>query len=107
MSARNIVVRNTAANRNDCVIHGHIMALWRRFRVQRYNQGPPRGDLVVWGGIAQERVGPVATHNRFGITHGYYKKYHFDERLRGTAPPAYPETHRYILIAWREVWPPE
>jgi hypothetical protein len=107
VSARDVIVDNTAPNRHDCVIHAHIMALWRRFRVEQYSSGPPRGDLVIWGGIAQERVGPVATFNQFGITHGYYKKYHFDERLRGSAPPAYPQTDRYILIAWEDVMPPE
>jgi hypothetical protein len=107
VAAQDVIVDMTAPNMRDCVIHGHVTALWMEFRAEGYNQGPPRGNLVVWGGIAQANTGPVGTFNRGIIEHGYAKRYHFDQRLMSKAPPGYPMTDRYILITWEDVWPPE
>ena len=102
VAAKNIIVANTAANRNDCEIHAHMLALWKSFKVEDYNQGAPRGDLTIWGGFAQYKVGAVGTFNKWGISTGYNKDYHFDGRLSGWSPPGYPETNRYVMVSWRE-----
>jgi hypothetical protein len=107
VSAQDVFVDLTAPNASDCVIHGHVMALWMEFQAERYNQGPPRGNLVVWGGIAQANTGPVGVFNSGVLRHGYSKRYHFDGRLMTQAPPGYPRTDRYTLVAWEDVWPPE
>jgi hypothetical protein len=108
ISSANVIVDITPANMRDCVIHGHVMALQHSLTAERYNQGPPRGDLVVWGGIAQENTGPVGAFNEYDIiVHGYTKDYHYDVRLNNDSPPWYPLTGRYYVASWEDVWPPE
>ncbi len=102
VASKDIVVADTQANRNDCEIHAHMLALWKSLEVENYNHGSPRGDLTIWGGFAQYKVGPVGTFNKWGPVSGYEKNYHFDPRLAGMSPPGYPETDRYITVAWRE-----
>ncbi len=102
VSAKDIIVADTTPNRNDCEIYAHMLALWKSFEVEDYNQGSPRGDLIIWGGAAQYSVGPVGTHNKWGPVSGYEKDYHYDTRLESSSPPSYPETNRYIRVAWRE-----
>jgi cytoskeletal protein CcmA (bactofilin family) len=109
IAAGDVIVDMTAPNMDDCVIHGHVMAMQHSLMAELYNQGPPRGDLVVWGGIAQENTGPVGAFNQYDIIeHGYTKDYHYDTRLRsGAAPPWYPLTGRYMIVSWEDVQPPE
>jgi cytoskeletal protein CcmA (bactofilin family) len=108
IAAGDVVVDMTGPNMNDCVIHAHVMALQSSFTVESYNQGPPRGDLVVWGGVVQEDPGPVGSFNHYDIiVHGYTKDYHYDPRLSTGAPPWYPQTGRYTVVSWQDVRPPE
>jgi hypothetical protein len=100
-----IIVMDNAANRDDCVIHGHLMAL-DNFTAQYYNSGSPRGDLVIRGGIVQGCRGPVGTGiisgNQVYILTGYAKDYSYDWRLRETPPPGYLLTGCYTRVAWRD-----
>jgi hypothetical protein len=100
-----IVVLNNAANSDNCVIHGHMMAL-DNFSAQYYNSGSPRGDLVVRGGIVQRCRGPVGTGyisgNQVLIMTGYAKDYCYDWRLRESPPPGYLLTGCYTRVAWRD-----
>jgi hypothetical protein len=109
IAAGDVIVDVTIPNMDDCVIHGHVMAMQHSLTAESYNQGPPRGDLVVWGGVAQENTGPVGAFNQYDIiVHGYEKDYHYDPRLStGAAPPWYPLTGRYIVVSWEDVQPPE
>jgi len=102
VAAKDIIVADTPANRHDCEIHAHMLALWKSFEVEHYNHGSPRGDLTIWGGFAQYKVGAVGTFNKWGQVSGYNKDYHFDSRLSGLSPPGYPETNRYIMVSWSE-----
>lgn len=105
VAAKDIIVADTPANGNDCEIHAHMLALWKSLEVENYNRGNPRGDLVLWGGFAQYKVGPVGTFNKWGPVSGYEKDYHFDPRLAGMSPPGYPQTDRYVLVRWTEESP--
>jgi hypothetical protein len=100
-----IVVMSNAANQNDCVIHGHMMAL-DNFNAQYYNSGDPRGDLVIRGGVVQRCRGPVGTGIISGsevyILTGYAKDYSYDWRLRAAPPPGYLLTGCYTRVAWRD-----
>ncbi|MBD3348550.1 MAG: DUF4900 domain-containing protein [Candidatus Eisenbacteria bacterium] len=102
VAAKDIIVADTWANRNDVEIHAHMLALWKSLKVEDYNQGSPRGDLTIWGGVAQYKRGPVGTFNKWGMSSGYNKDYHFDSRLSGWSPPGYPQTNRYIQVSWTE-----
>jgi hypothetical protein len=98
-----IIVADTTPNEDNCEIHAHMLALWKSFQVEDYNQGSPRGDLTLWGGFAQEKCGPVGTFGPWGLTHGYEKDYHWDTRLSLLSPPGYPATDRYIVVNWQEI----
>ncbi|MBD3368111.1 MAG: DUF4900 domain-containing protein [Candidatus Eisenbacteria bacterium] len=103
VSAKNIIVADNAANRNDCEIHAHMMALDESFTVENYQWGDPRGDLTVYGGFAQKRMGPIGTfYHGYGITSGYNKDYHFDRNMTTQSPPSYPQTDDYIVVDWEE-----
>jgi len=108
VSGKNVVVYDTPANLNDVEIHGHMIALDESFTARNYDSGPPRGELTIWGGFAQKKIGAVGI---FGsghvILHGYNKVYHFDRNLMINSPPGYPPTGRYILTLWEEISPPQ
>jgi Tfp pilus assembly protein PilX len=71
-----------AANR---YIYASIQTLQRSFWVQAYNKGTKRGDLVVFGSIAQRWRGIVGTSGTGGT--GYIKDYKYDQRLTNDVPP--------------------
>jgi hypothetical protein len=102
VSAKDIIVDNTTANQTDCEIHAHMLALNQSLTVESYTSGPVRGDLIIHGGFAQKKVGPVGQYNLAGLIHGYHKAYHYDPRLSGSSPPGYPATNRYVQVFWKE-----
>jgi len=104
VAERNVIISNTAPNRSDCRINGVLMALGTSISVEDYDSGWPRGTLSIWGGLIQKYRGPVG-QTRWGyIIHGYQKDYHYDARVTGRAPPAYPMTGQYEKLAWEETW---
>ena len=108
VSAGDVIVYDTPENLNNVEIHAHMIALDESFTARNYNSGPPRGDLTIYGGFAQKKIGAVGI---FGsghvILHGYNKVYHFDRNLMVNSPPGYPPTGRYILTLWEEISPPQ
>ncbi len=102
ISRNNIYVADNPANRNNCVIHGTLMALDRSFTVENYRSGPPRGVLEIVGGLVQKERGPVGTFSRWGGRTGYQKKYTYDSRFMTTAPPYYPVFSKNTIISWYE-----
>jgi len=107
VSETNIVVEDNYANRNDCTIHAHIMALGTSFEVENYKYGSPRGTLTVHGGIVQRYRGCVGSGRLNGDTitiyTGYAKSYHYDHRFDSVQPPGYLLTGKYYKLSWREV----
>jgi len=101
----NVIVSNNPANQRDCVIDASIMALGTSFTVQGYNEGQPRGKLVVWGSIAQSVRGPVGTFSGNTLRTGYSKDYHYDSRMSSSPPPFFPKAGMYVVEAWREISP--
>jgi len=91
----------------DETVMAAIMALNTSWTVENYNQGTPRGKLIVYGGIIQKQRGPVGTFNSYTgqIATGYEKDYSFDPRLLDNPPPAFPTTGQIEKIAWTELDP--
>ena len=59
----------------------------------------------MWGGLIQQYRGPVGTFNGSGqVATGYRKDYHYDPRVTGRTPPAFPLTGVYEKVAWSETW---
>jgi Tfp pilus assembly protein PilX len=107
VSERNVIISDNAANRSDCTIHAHVMALETSFTAQNYRSGSPRGTLTVHGGIIQKYRGGVGTgtirNGQVVISTGYAKNYHYDPRFDLVQPPGYLLTGKYYKLAWREV----
>jgi len=102
ISRNNVYVTDNAANQNDCVIHGTVMALNSKFQVENYSSGSPRGTLTILGGLVQDRRGAVGTFGYGGIRSGYQKNYVYDQRFLTRAPPFYPVFTRNTITAWYE-----
>lgn len=77
----------------DVRIHGSLMSSNGVVTVEDYNQGSPRGDVELLGGIIEEEYGPFGTFN--GSTgepsSGYGRSFTYDPRLAdGLSPPYFP-----------------
>lgn len=96
-----VIPRGAPANLR---IDGSIMAINRSFGVENWWEKPAKGKLTVYGGIIQANRGPVGTFNGNNGTKmsGYTKDYHYDPRLRGQTPPAFPTTGDYKTLVWQE-----
>ncbi len=109
VSDQNVIMWNSTANLDvaDETVMAAIMALNTSWTVQNYNQGTPRGKLVVYGGIIQKQRGAVGTFNSGtgAIVTGYQKAYSYDPRLLDNPPPAFPTTGQVEKIAWSEIDP--
>jgi hypothetical protein len=86
-----------------------IMALKYSFTVENYASGTPRGTLVLYGGLIQERRGPVGSYSGASgqLLTGYAKDYTYDPRLRDTPPPGFPTTGTVKKVSWEEIDPTE
>lgn len=69
-------------------IEGSIQTLQHSFYVQNFDVGTPQGTLTVLGSLAQKWRGVVGKNNG---TYGYTKDYRYDERLKYSAPPYFPQ----------------
>ncbi|NOY77760.1 MAG: DUF4900 domain-containing protein [Calditrichaeota bacterium] len=123
ISSKNIIVANTAANRDNVVIDAAILALGNSFTVEDYDSGYFRGTLTVWGSLSQKVRGPVGTFGGSGgggrggmggggmggggggssSQTGYLKDYHYDTRFESLVPPYYPTTGAYEVTSWKEI----
>lgn len=107
ISEANVVMASTAANLDsgDETVMASIMALGESFTAEDYASGSPRGKLKLYGGIIQERRGPVGTFSGSTTVSGYQKAYSHDLRLLDSPPPAFPTTGIIERISWQEIDP--
>ncbi|MFP3466305.1 hypothetical protein [Leifsonia sp. SIMBA_070] len=69
----------------DRTIYAAILSVGHTFMVQNYDIGAARGNLNIYGAIAQEYRGTVGT----AAGNGYIKNYNYDPRFKYTAPPKF------------------
>ncbi|MDH3251404.1 MAG: hypothetical protein OEM41_01360, partial [Ignavibacteria bacterium] len=102
----NVVVADNAANNSNCIIHASIFTRTGSFFAENLNTRPVAGELYVLGSIVQEERGEVVKMNAGGITHGFSKRYRYDDRLADPAvrPPYYPGFYvkTYAIRNWWE-----
>ena len=103
VSTHNIIVAYTMPNLNDVKINAALLALGTSFTVEYYQYGYPRGKLTLYGSLSQKVRGPVGTFNSSGVTTGYTKDYHYDNRFLNMSPPYFPITGQYEVYSWKEV----
>jgi hypothetical protein len=83
-------------------IHAAILSVQHTFMVQNTEvQSGDRGDLRVYGSIAQKFRGVVRWYS------GYSKDYEYDKKFRYTAPPKFltPASTTYGVSTWVEINP--
>jgi hypothetical protein len=107
-----VIVADTPPNATDCVIHAHVIAITNQgCIVENYNMGVPRGTLTLYGGVAQDKWGPVGLgyvmDGRLIVLTGYRRDFHYDPRLLEMMPPGYElilnQAGTYYRIAWRDL----
>lgn len=89
----------------DVTVEAAILALTKRFMVDRYDCGSKQGYLNVFGAIAQQTRGPVGTGGGSGT--GYLKNYVYDNRMKYRSPPRFlaPENSNWRLSTQLEQVP--
>ncbi len=92
---------NNPSNSANPTIDAAIFALGS-FTYEDYanntNNGNFKGYLNIMGSLTQSTRGAVGTLSPTG----YLKDYKYDSRFAYSAPPAFPGTNQYRVIAWRE-----
>ena len=104
LSERNIIVRADKNVKRDFYIDAILMALNGSFTVENYDSGIDRGELHVFGGIVQNKRGPVGQtktqtsggHSTQSHT-GYAKDYVYDAKLETMPPLNFPYTGKFII----------
>lgn len=113
LAMRNVLIDQSCPNNID--VFAHIIASGKStptdssdgsFWVTNYDKGSGRGELSVYGGIVQDKRGPVGTVNSSSGAQltGFKKNYTYDTRFADNPPPFYPTlTNEYQWKAWREI----
>jgi hypothetical protein len=78
-------------------IYAALLSTQHSVVVDNYNCGSPLGELNIYGAIAQNYRGIVATGNSKGVVTGYVKNYNYDDRLAVDEPP-------YFLAPLKAGW---
>ncbi|MDX1617700.1 MAG: hypothetical protein R3224_02865 [Balneolaceae bacterium] len=94
---------HTANGSKDLTIQASVMTLQGSFWVEKYNEGSPRGEIHLLGGLIMRQRGPVGTFSYgSGIQSGYSKNYKYDTRLLADIPPFFPRESPFSIVYWRD-----
>jgi hypothetical protein len=104
VAGNNVIFEDNAANNNNLIVDAVLMALNTSITAENYDTRPVSGTLTIWGGLIQKFRGPVGTTWNAVIQTGYRKDYHYDTRVTGRTPPAFPLTGTYEESNWEETW---
>jgi hypothetical protein len=101
---KDVIITENSANNDDINIHASIYTQKGGFTAQNYDDRAVSGEINLVGGIVQAIRKPVGTFDSHTqkITHGYSKRYKYDERLLALAPPYYPGTDKFEILSWYE-----
>jgi hypothetical protein len=106
IAENNVVVADNPANNSNCVIDASIFTRTGSFYAENYSTRPVAGELRVLGSIVQAVRGEVVKMSASGITHGFSKRYRYDDRLADPTfrPPYYPGFYvkTYAIRNWWE-----
>jgi hypothetical protein len=97
-----VLITENTANNNDININASIYVQNNGFGAEDYAGRPVSGKINLIGGIIQNTRKAVGTFSGTTITSGFSKQYKYDERFRVVAPPFYPGTGGYEILAWYE-----
>jgi len=95
-------ITNNTPNGSDINIHASIYSEKFGFGAQNYDTGSPRGNINLLGGIIQKTRAAVSQFSGSTITHGYAKRYRYDDRFMLASPPFFPGTGGFEIVSWLE-----
>ena len=86
-------------------LYAAMLSVNHSIYVQNHDRGSPRGDLNIYGVLAQQFRGVVGTFNSSGQATGYLKNYNYDTRLQYQSPPHFldPVETGFEVALWTEV----
>ena len=98
-----VILQGACPTNGNLTIQAAVMAMADSFYLENWSS-TVKGTLNIYGGITQNQRGPVGTFNIDNNTKekGFSKNYIYDRRLRDAPPPYYPDTKKYVGVAWRE-----
>ena len=76
-----MIIADNAANNDNVNIHASIYCQTGGFGAEDYSHRPVSGDINLLGGIIQDTRAAVGTFSGSNITHGFSKRYKYDNRL--------------------------
>lgn len=91
-----ILIGTTAPD--DIMINGSLMTSddYGVVQVDDYDEGDPRGEATIYGGVISRYYGAFGTFNTSGQQSGYARHFVYDLRLNdGMAPPFFPTTEKF------------
>lgn len=100
-----VIIDRTIPNRNDCEVHGVMMALQKTIEAEDYQHYAPRGDFIIYGGMLADYAIHLAQYTDGVVTSGYVRDYHFDPRVGVLPPPFFPFAGSFSIVTWEEVVP--
>ncbi|NWF51014.1 MAG: hypothetical protein HXY49_10795 [Ignavibacteriaceae bacterium] len=98
----NVYITNNIPNRSSINIHASVYCEKGGFGAEQYDTRPVSGSINLLGGIIQNTRKAVGTFSGSTITHGFAKKYRYDDRLMIASPPFYPGTGGFEIVSWLE-----
>ena len=104
IAQNNVLITNNSANSHDININGTIYCQDGGFGAESYSTRPVSGNINLLGGIVQNTRQAVGTFDPSSGTtsHGFDKRYRYDERLMTISPPLFPGTGDYEIVSWKE-----
>ena len=98
----NVYITNNSANNSDIKINASIYCEAGGFGAENYDSRPISGNINLVGGIIQNTRRAVGTFGSSGITHGFAKRYRYDERFMLVSPPFFPGNGGLEIVSWFE-----
>lgn len=98
----NVWITKNTANNTTINVHASIYCEKGSFGAQEYDTRPPSGSINLVGGIIQKTRAAVGTFSGTTITHGFAKRYRYDDRFMLASPPFFPGTGGFEIVSWLE-----
>ncbi|NOX66331.1 MAG: DUF4900 domain-containing protein [Chlorobi bacterium] len=102
VAEQEIYITDNAANAHDINIQAAMFSQEKGFGSENYSSRPSSGYINLLGGITQESRMAVGTFSSYGISHGFSKRYRYDDRLMVMSPPFFPGTGNFEVVSWYE-----
>lgn len=98
----NVLITKNSANNSSININASIYCEKGGFGADYYDTRPVSGNINLIGGIIQNTRKPVGTFSGSTITHGFAKRYKYDDRFMIASPPFFPGTGGFEIVSWLE-----